>query len=189
MNVLARLRLWLAEHAPRLFLRRFAFDDRELAIAGEAIAARELDRHGFTIVGRRVRAGRAEIDVLAREGGRLVAVEVKSGRTFTVPTPRGAHVDGRSLRWRPALRVDRAKRERLVRAARELCGERARVDVVEVLVDERSRSVHVMHERGRDGESHARRSEPGASVDRATLGDHESGLRAAERAHDDVRDR
>lgn len=146
----SRLRCWLAEHAPRLFLRVFAFDDRELAIAGESIAARELERQGFAIVGRRVRTGRAEIDVLAREHGALVAVEVKSGRTFRVPTPRGAQVDGRSLRWRPALRVDRAKRERLVRAARELCGERARVDVVEVLVEERSREVCVTHERGRE---------------------------------------
>lgn len=156
MTLRSRLRHWLAEHAPRVFLRACVCDDGELALAGESIAARELRRAGYAIVGRRVRAGRAEIDVLARDGRTLVAIEVKSGRTFSVPTPRGARIDGRALRWRPALRVDRAKRARLVRAARELCGERARVDVVEVLVDERSRAVHVTHERGSDPSPHPR---------------------------------
>jgi putative endonuclease len=45
--------------------------------AAEATAARHLESLGMTIVGRNVRAGRGEIDLVARDGATLVFVEVR----------------------------------------------------------------------------------------------------------------
>lgn len=45
---------------------------------GEGVAARFLRRRGLSILARNVRAGRGEVDLIAREGNTLVFVEVKS---------------------------------------------------------------------------------------------------------------
>ena len=49
---------------------------------GERIAARELERRGWSIVARnaRVKGVRGELDVIALDGRTLVVVEVKTGR-------------------------------------------------------------------------------------------------------------
>jgi putative endonuclease len=71
---------------------------------GERMAARELERRGFRILGTRVRVGlRDEIDLLARHGAVLVFVEVKTRRSERF--------------GRPADAVDRRKRHRMSRAA------------------------------------------------------------------------
>lgn len=71
---------------------------------GETQAAAELRRRGYAIIGRRVRVGRRdEIDLLARRGGVLVFVEVKTRRNETF--------------GRPAAAVTRRKRHYLSRAA------------------------------------------------------------------------
>ena len=48
--------------------------------AGEERASRYLKRRGYKIVDRNVRAGRGELDIVARKGDLLVFVEVKSYR-------------------------------------------------------------------------------------------------------------
>ena len=45
---------------------------------GEELAARHLERLGFTVVGRNVRLPGGEIDLVARQGDELVFVEVKT---------------------------------------------------------------------------------------------------------------
>lgn len=48
----------------------------------EDLAAAYLETNGYTVIERNWRAGRAEIDIIAREGQTLVVVEVKS-RSYT----------------------------------------------------------------------------------------------------------
>lgn len=98
---------------------------------GEAQAARYLRRHGFKILGRRVRVKpRGELDLIAREKNCLVFIEVKTRKN--------------ELFGRPYSSVDRAKRRALMKAAvRYMMKLRERpslfrFDVVEILggVDE-----------------------------------------------------
>lgn len=74
-----------------------------LGRAGEALAARFLERRGYRIIGRNVRADRVEIDLIARRGSLLVFVEVKCRRS----TRQGS----------AAAAVDAAKQRRLRRGA------------------------------------------------------------------------
>jgi putative endonuclease len=50
--------------------------------AGEERAVRYLQRKGFTILGRNLRLGRGELDIVARREDLLVFVEVKAHRTL-----------------------------------------------------------------------------------------------------------
>lgn len=89
---------------------------------------RALRRGGHRFLGRNVRAVEAELDALAREGGDLVVVEVKSGYLSTGP---------RGEPYRPLDRVTRGavRRRRAAAARMARRGEGSRVDVVEVAVD------------------------------------------------------
>src|SRR5256885_12403464 len=51
---------------------------------GEDLACRELERRGYAIVARRYRRRGGELDIVARDGGTIVFVEVKTrnGRWF-----------------------------------------------------------------------------------------------------------
>jgi hypothetical protein len=74
---------------------------------------------------------------------------VKSGRTFTVPRPRGVELP--PPRWRPGQRFDTRRAARLARLARELArSERrpVRVDLVEVFLDPRTGRATFTHQRG-----------------------------------------
>lgn len=70
----------------------------------EALAARFLEGHGLAIVARNVRSRLGEIDIVAREGGTLVFVEVRL-RSWSAFGGAAGSVDGR-------------KRRRIVAAAR-----------------------------------------------------------------------
>jgi len=92
-----------------------------LGAAGEQRAAEHLERAGYRIAARNVRAGGVEIDRVATRGDRVVFVEVKTRRC-----------DGH-----PALEaVDRRKQARLARGAAAWLGEhrsrarRTRFDVI-----------------------------------------------------------
>jgi putative endonuclease len=78
---------------------------QSLGKIGENLACAELERRGYEIVARRYRDGGAEIDIVARDRGALVFVEVKAreGREFG---------DG-------AEAVTRYKRRRIVVAAQD----------------------------------------------------------------------
>src|SRR5919106_6154405 len=63
-------------------------DERQQrGLAGEQQAIRYLESRGWTIVAHRFRAGRAEIDVVARRGHLVAFVEVKVRRGGGVGTP------------------------------------------------------------------------------------------------------
>jgi putative endonuclease len=65
--------------------------------AAEEAAARYLIRNGWTLLGRNVRIGRGELDLIARRGDVLAFVEVKARRTAEYGSPEDA-VDARKRR-------------------------------------------------------------------------------------------
>jgi putative endonuclease len=97
---------------------------RTLGAQGEALAAAHLSRAGYRIVGRNVRAGGVELDLIAARGNLCVFVEVKTRRSRNQGLPEEA--------------VDARKRERLVRGAAAWMREqgararRVRFDVIAV---------------------------------------------------------
>jgi putative endonuclease len=97
---------------------------RALGREGEAQAAAHLEREGYRIVARNVRADGVEIDLVAARGRLVVFVEVKARRSRRQGPAEGA--------------VDRRKQARLVRGARAWLathgrpGQRVRFDVVAV---------------------------------------------------------
>jgi len=70
---------------------------QQLGRAAEDAAARYLNDTGWLVLGRNVRVGRGEIDIIARRAGVLAFVEVKARRTRTCGAPEDA-VDGRKRR-------------------------------------------------------------------------------------------
>ena len=91
----------------------------------EALAAQHLRRSGFTVVGRNVRHGREEIDLVVRRGDLVAFVEVK-GRASTS----AGH---------PLLAIDHRKRAAIARVARfwihrhGRAGDRYRFDAIGIL--------------------------------------------------------
>jgi putative endonuclease len=65
--------------------------------AAEAAAARYLARQGWVLLGRNVRIGRGELDLIVRRGDVLAFVEVKARRSAACGSPEDA-VDGRKRR-------------------------------------------------------------------------------------------
>ena len=110
--------------------RRLKIWDRDLAQGrrGEDLAHRYLRRQGYTIVARnyRLSSGDAEADLIAREGGDLVIVEVKTRESAAYGAPERA--------------VDREKQRHLIRVAREYARktetpwECVRFDVVSIVM-------------------------------------------------------
>ena len=152
-----RLRRFLLR-APRLFVTLWAPDDRELGELGEEIAARHLASRGWRILGRRVRTRAGEADLVVRSGRVLAVVEVKTGRAAPIPRPRGAVLPERFvLRWRPGARCDAPRISRLRAVGREIGADpqfsrhlpgrpaRARVDLIEVLLEGPRRRFRVLH--------------------------------------------
>ncbi|MCC7499587.1 MAG: YraN family protein [Bryobacterales bacterium] len=119
----ARLRSWNPEQAAG---RR-----------GEDLAHRFLQRAGMTVVARnyRTRAGTAELDLVAWDGGTLVFVEVKSRASEEFGPPDRA--------------VDREKRAHIVRAAADYARragvelKQTRFDIVNVVFARRPRIEHL----------------------------------------------
>lgn len=107
----------------------------EFGAEGERIAADYLARRGWRILGRNIRAGGGELDIVAMDGDELVAVEVRARRV------------GRVLP--PEMTVGPRKIRKIARAARSYIGGISyegnwRIDVVAITVDERGeRSVEL----------------------------------------------
>ena len=100
----------------------------ELARRGEALVASLLEERGFSILGRNVRVGRLELDVIAQRGALVVVCEVRS-RSTANPV-------------HPAATIDRKKLERVRRATaiwlrRQKLGRvHARIDAAAVVFEE-----------------------------------------------------
>lgn len=94
----------------------------------EALVAERLEARGFTIVGRNVRVGRLELDVLARRGRLLVVCEVRSRRTDAYILP-AETVDRRKI-----ARVRQATARWL--AEQDLGGVDVRFDVAAVVLED-----------------------------------------------------
>ena len=71
---------------------------------GEAIAVQYLIEHGYEILDRNFHSQQGEIDIIAKDGGLLVFVEVKMYSIGSFSTPLGA--------------VGRSKKESIIHAAR-----------------------------------------------------------------------
>ncbi len=80
------MKVWAARLVAKLRrlspARRAPVEDRAaLGRWGEDLAARELRRRGYEVLERNRRVGRGEVDLVARHGGAVVLVEVKTRRT------------------------------------------------------------------------------------------------------------
>jgi len=104
---------------------------------GEAAAARLLEKKGCKIVERNYACPRGEIDIIARQGERLLFVEVKTKTA-------GEHLP-------PRYSVNRRKQGQIIRVARWYLKEkkasraRCRFDVVEVVGSGSGRPEKITH--------------------------------------------
>ena len=96
-------------------------DPRDVGAVGERLAAALLCRHGARVVGRNLRSGRDELDLVVEIEGDTVLVEVKTRRTSE---------------FSPDLNFDERKATALRRAAHHLGMRVSRVDLVTVELDE-----------------------------------------------------
>jgi len=92
---------------------------------GEDLACAELEKRGYVIVDRRFRTRCGEIDIVARDGGVLVFIEVKarSGGNFGTPFE--------SVTWKKRQRLSQMAASYLF--VRRLAGVACRFDVVAVV--------------------------------------------------------
>src|SRR3989338_7810548 len=85
---------------------------RRFGDAGEAYAARHLERLGWVILARQYRVQTGEIDLVAEEVGEVVFVEVKTRRSNEVEPEE-------SVGWQKLRRMERAAHQFLVERAWE----------------------------------------------------------------------
>jgi putative endonuclease len=131
---------------PRLFVRLFEPDDRELGELGEEVAARHLRRLGWRILARRLRTRNGEADLVARREGVVAIVEVKTARSHPIPRPRGVALpESVLLRWRPGARCDARRLRRLRTVGQGIAPGRVRVDLIEVWLAEPGRKFRILH--------------------------------------------
>ena len=116
---------------------------RTLGNRGEESAALYLQQHGYEILGRNVRVGHWEVDILAKSDTHLVFAEVKTRRSYPgAPSKFG----------RPADAVDARKKECLISAVytwrKQHSGEYdtliPNIDILEVYIDPSSETYRVL---------------------------------------------
>jgi putative endonuclease len=111
----------------------------------ESLVARRLTAAGWEIVERNARTRYGELDIVAREGGTLVFVEVKGARQNTAFGPE-----------KPILSIDFRKQRRVRRLATAWMSERRdqppyeeiRFDAVGVTLDHSDRPVEIDYVKG-----------------------------------------
>jgi putative endonuclease len=113
----------MSDHEGSTWPRDRSLHERLIAVGrrGEEIAARFLTERGARIVGRNVRVGRDEIDLLLDIDGKRVVAEVKTA-TDNGSSPR------------PEENFDENKATRIRRAARNLDTPVQRIDLVTVVI-------------------------------------------------------
>ncbi len=110
---------------------------RDRGKRGEERASFYLEKKGYTVLGKNIRAGKREIDLLVRKGSVLAVVEVRC-----------------KTRWSPLFDsevVNLKKRRHVIQAAREIVGpyrekgDFIRFDVVIVTIDEKENVLSLRH--------------------------------------------
>jgi putative endonuclease len=111
---------------------------------GELVAERVLLMKGYRILARRWSCRYGEVDLIAMDGDEVVFVEVKARTDATFGRPEDA------VGYRKRVRLRRAAYTYLAR--RGLLGSRFRIDVIAVLLGERSARVrHLVAAVGEEG--------------------------------------
>lgn len=116
-------------------------DKAKVGALGEDAASKKLKRDGYKIVGRNVRAGKSEFDIIAVKDNVLAFVEVKT-RAYNAET---TYLD------RPADAVNKEKASYLIRGAANFCRDTGskyadyfkRIDIVEVYLEKRGSRYRV----------------------------------------------
>lgn len=106
---------------------------------GERLAARYLRRQGFRIIARRYRTALGELDLVARDGGCVVFVEVKTRRSEAAGQPFEA-VDAFKQAQLTRLALAFLKRYRLLEHS-------ARFDVVSIVWEGNRSEPQIVHYR------------------------------------------
>ena len=109
---------------------------QSLGKRGEDLACAELEKLGYVIVDRRFRTRCGEIDIVARDGGVLVFVEVRarSGSRFGTPFE--------SVTWQKRQRISRMAASYL--CAKRMAGTACRFDVVAVVEQQGTPTVELV---------------------------------------------
>ena len=110
--------------------------NKELGALGEEFAAKYLKKQGYKILIRNYKCKLGEIDIIARDGGEIAFIEVKT-------RPHDPYIRG-------MYAVDRRKQEHLLRAASCYLSETAcklspRMDVIEVELDAAHKLTGINH--------------------------------------------
>ncbi len=116
---------------------------KEFGNMGEESAASFLCGKGFAIIGRNIKLGHSEIDIVAKNESNIIFVEVKTRRTY----PDIHHKFGR-----PASAVDFRKKLKLIEGAEkyikkhnDICQNlQPRIDVVEVYISPDAKKYKVL---------------------------------------------
>jgi putative endonuclease len=109
---------------------------QSLGKRGEDLACTELEKRGYVIVDRRFRTRCGELDLVARDEGVLVFVEVRTRSGYNFGTP------FESVTWQ--------KRQRLSRMAisylclKRLSGQPCRFDVVSIVERQDGRTIELL---------------------------------------------
>ena len=109
---------------------------QSLGKRGEELACAELEKRGYVIVDRRFRTRCGELDIVARDGGVLVFVEVKarSGSNFGTPFE--------SVTWKKRQRLSQMAASYLF--IRRLAGVACRFDVVAVVERQGMQTIELL---------------------------------------------
>jgi putative endonuclease len=103
---------------------------------GEDLACEELQRRGYVIVDRRFRTRCGELDIVARDAGVLVFVEVRARSSCHFGTPL------ESVTWQKRQRLCKMAASYL--SAKRLWREACRFDVVSVLEAQGERTIELV---------------------------------------------
>mgnify|MGYP001810162858 CR=1 FL=1 len=113
---------------------------KERGAEGEDAAALALRKAGYVILERNISLGGGELDLVAKEGGEIVFIEVKARSTKAFGSAAEA------VNSKKALRMAKAARAYL--ASRKLDNAPSRADVVAVELDGEGRAANVEIVRG-----------------------------------------
>jgi putative endonuclease len=109
----------------------------EIGAWGEAIAARYLTEHGYTLRERNWRAGHGELDIVAERGAEIVFVEVRTRRSTAFGLPEET--------------LDAHKQAKLIETAmaylmqHDLMDAQWRIDVIAIEMDQRNAVTRLDH--------------------------------------------